>query len=48
MDALEQTRINLDAVLSFVIAQGDDISRQDIATVLILLRDSIPSSGNGG
>ena len=41
-DALDQARTNLDAVINFVIAQGEDISRQDVATVLIMLRDVIP------
>jgi len=42
MDTMQQTRINIEALISFVIAQGEDISRQDIATMLLLIRDSIP------
>ena len=45
-DALEQTRINLDAVINFVIAKGEDLSRQDVATVLTLLRNSVPYRDN--
>lgn len=41
-DALDRARANLEAVINFVIAQGEDISRQDVATVLIMLRDVIP------
>lgn len=41
-DALYQTSINLEALINFVIAQGDDLSRQDVAAMLILVLDAIP------
>lgn len=42
LDLLEQTKINLDALISFVIApDSEGLCRQDVATMLILIRDAV-------
>ena len=42
LDLLEQTKTNLDALINVVIAPKSDVlSRQDVATMLILIRDAI-------
>jgi len=42
-DLLCQTQVNLDALINMIVGPGEDISRQDIATMLILIRNSIGS-----
>ena len=32
MDLIDQTKMNLDALIKIILANGDDISRQDMAT----------------
>lgn len=42
LDLLEQTKTNLDALINVVIApESDVLSRQDVATMLILISDAI-------
>lgn len=44
VDLLNQIEINLDALINFTTAQGEGISRQDIATMLALIRNVIRHS----
>ena len=32
LDLIDQTKMNLDALIKIILANGDDISRQDMAT----------------
>ena len=41
LDLIDQATVNLDALINIIIANGDDISRQDIATLLIVIRNEI-------
>ena len=41
LDLIDQATVNLDALINIVVASGEDVSRQDIATMLIVIRDSI-------
>lgn len=41
LDLIDQTKMNLDALIKIILANGDDISRQDMATMLIIIRDAM-------